>query len=119
MICKHCQTEFEPDGNRKVFCSFRCKRLHNVLLNRYRVKKELIEAAGATCVRCGFSDPRALQFHHRDPSQKEFKLSADVCKSKERMIAEAQKCDLLCANCHQIEHAKWWAWLDLNQQLTV
>lgn len=59
------------------------------------------------CERCGESHPACLQFHHRDPTQKAFELSKVTYKtySRERIMAEVAKCDVLCANCHAIEHS--------------
>lgn len=60
------------------------------------------------CVRCGESDWRCLDFHHRKPSQKEH----GVCQmpyygySKTRILKEIAKCDVLCANCHRKETYK-------------
>jgi hypothetical protein len=45
-----------------------------------------------------------LEFHHRVPSTKEFTLSR-FNGSHSRFLAEAEKCDLLCANCHRLRHA--------------
>ena len=58
--------------------------------------------AGGSCAVCGYDKyPRALEFHHVDPSQKEFGLSArGVARSLEKLRAEAAKCVLLCGNCH-------------------
>ena len=57
------------------------------------------------CVRCGFADYRALQFHHRDQKQKLFGISQKIGKiSLKRIKEEIDKCYVLCANCHQIEH---------------
>lgn len=57
------------------------------------------------CSICGFSHPAALDFHHKDPSTKEFNLGAIGCSvSKEKIIEEIEKCDILCANCHRIHH---------------
>jgi hypothetical protein len=58
------------------------------------------------CERCGFSDFRALQFHHRERDQKEFNI-ADMAKqgwSVEGLRREMAKCMILCANCHMILH---------------
>jgi len=42
-----------------------------------------------------------MHFHHRDPATKEFSISEyGVCRSWERMLAEAKKCVLVCSNCH-------------------
>lgn len=57
------------------------------------------------CQRCGYSNPCALDFHHRDPSTKEFDIAQKAWSvSEERLIAEIEKCDVLCANCHREEH---------------
>ena len=67
------------------------------------------------CERCGERDPDCLQFHHRDPATKETNLGYVVSSaqwSRERILAEVAKCDVLCANCHLKHHwnAKWRKW---------
>lgn len=55
------------------------------------------------CIKCGEKTPICLDFHHRDSSQKlrcVTKMVMDSC-SKERILAEIEKCDVLCANCHR------------------
>lgn len=54
------------------------------------------------CERCGESAPECLHFHHRDPEQKEIDLGSVMRYgwSKDRIVAELSKCDVLCANCH-------------------
>ncbi len=61
-----------------------------------------------SCRRCGESHPACLQFHHTDPTQKEIMLSVAVRRawSKKRILAEAAKCEVLCANCHAKHHAR-------------
>jgi hypothetical protein len=46
-----------------------------------------------------------LQFHHLDPSNKSFHLSeGGLSRGIAQSRAEAEKCVLLCANCHaQVE----------------
>jgi hypothetical protein len=57
------------------------------------------------CERCGETDWRTLDFHHRDPQQK----LGDVPKllasgrSLKVVLHEIEKCDVLCANCHRKE----------------
>lgn len=57
------------------------------------------------CVRCGFSDPRALDFDHLNPAQKNRKVSAMVSGTPkwESLLEEIEKCQVLCANCHRIK----------------
>ncbi len=59
------------------------------------------------CQRCGESDPVTLDFHHRDPNAKEISLTQAVHNgwSIKRILQEAAKCDILCANCHKRLHA--------------
>ena len=57
------------------------------------------------CNRCGFDDHRALQFHHNE--DKEHNV-ADMLRcgfALEKIKLEANKCEVLCANCHQIHHS--------------
>lgn len=63
--------------------------------------------SGLSCIKCGFSHPDALDFHHRDPTEKDIEVSRAIRKgwSRERLQREIDKCDVLCANCHRILHA--------------
>jgi len=57
-------------------------------------------------VRCGFSDYRALEFHHPEHDDQDFNV-ADMIRSglsAESIRREIEKCIVLCSNCHQIEH---------------
>ncbi len=49
-------------------------------------------------------DPCCFDFHHRDPNQKEFCLKSLSSKSWSRVLLELEKCNLLCAICHRLEH---------------
>jgi hypothetical protein len=53
------------------------------------------------CNRCGFNDYRALQFHHE--RDKEHNIAEML---REKIKIEAEKCEVLCANCHQIHHSR-------------
>ncbi len=58
------------------------------------------------CIRCGENDPACLHFHHRNKADKKSNIASYVfaASSLEKFIAELHKCDVLCANCHAIEH---------------
>lgn len=83
---------------------YRCLRCRSeaVADRRRRVKAILVAEAGGTCRLCGYDRcPAALQFHHVDPATKRFHMALrGAARSLERMREEAQKCVLLCANCH-------------------
>lgn len=55
---------------------------------------------------CGEDDPACLDLHHREPDTKKMKISKMVTwgYSKDKLQAEMDKCDVVCANCHRIEH---------------
>lgn len=73
---------------------------------RQRVKVKAIEYKGGNCQLCGYNKcVRSLQFHHLDPSQKDFSISGKSI-SWERIKNELDKCILICANCHGEEHDK-------------
>ncbi len=83
---------------------YKCKRCRKERVAQWRreAKDELVRAAGGRCALCGYDNCLgALQFHHLDPSTKSFGLAMrGQTKSIEKLLAEARKCILLCANCH-------------------
>lgn len=79
-----------------------------VAKRRKKIRLKAIDALGGKCIKCGYNKySEVLEFHHRDPSQKEFSISRKgYCRSWEKTNKEIQKCDLLCANCHRELHAE-------------
>lgn len=56
-------------------------------------------------IRCGENHISCLDFHHRDPTEKDKSVSYLVFSSSRRkVLEEISKCDVLCANCHRKEH---------------
>jgi len=79
----------------------------NTKIRRYRAKKYAVEYLGGKCVRCGWvGNLSAFDFHHKDPSIKEFTPSAGYLanQSWSKVKEELDKCELLCAICHRLEH---------------
>ena len=88
---------------------FRCKKcaLEAVSNKRRRNKIALVEYKGGKCEICGYDKCiEALSFHHLDPNQKDFGVSNGDIKSLETLKREADKCILVCNNCHAELHAK-------------
>jgi len=83
---------------------FRCRRCRQeaVVRRRRRVKEILVAEAGGRCRLCGYDRcVAALEFHHLDPTTKEFGVAQKgMARSIERLRAEVRKCLLLCSNCH-------------------
>lgn len=120
-ICKTCgkekhRSEFPSTGNRtRVDGSVTkmvkpdCKECHN-LIQKNRIDK-LFEEIGVVweCVRCGYNTyVGSMDFHHTDPTRKDFSIAARQCISKQRLAEEISKCVLLCRNCHGELHAGLW-----------
>jgi hypothetical protein len=78
----------------------------SIKLWRKENRRKLIEYKGGKCEKCGYDKcQQALDFHHLDPNKKKFGLCNTVY-SFEKLKQEADKCILLCANCHREEHYK-------------
>lgn len=114
-ICEICGAEFETKANgaSRKYC-FECSpsypkggsRSKTISALRKAMKKEAIRRMGGKCRRCGYDKcVRALEFHHKDPNQKEFGLASNGnCHTWTDFWKEAQKCELLCSNCHAEIH---------------
>jgi hypothetical protein len=78
----------------------------------WRLKAEMIILYGGKCKDCGLEyngkNGCVFQFHHKIPAKKSFPINARTLNnySKEKILNEAKKCVLLCANCHFIKHNK-------------
>lgn len=58
------------------------------------------------CSRCQIKDIEVLDFHHKDPNEKEYSV-ADMLThgySWKRIRKEIDKCEIVCANCHRKIH---------------
>jgi hypothetical protein len=77
-----------------------------VMKSQRKKKIFAIEQFGGKCQRCGYDKCiNALQFHHVDPSTKEFEPTYIIMRmSWENAYKELQKCILVCANCHAEIH---------------
>lgn len=79
-----------------------------VYARRKKVRAMAVEYKGGKCENCGYNlCVDALEFHHKDPAQKDFSISSKgYTRSWDRVKCELDKCMILCANCHRELHAK-------------
>ena len=84
------------------------RKRYSVVSCRAKKKRLLVDYKGGKCEHCGFQcDVMSVyDFHHKDPSVKDFGISSSSGngKSLEKAKQEVDKCLLLCRNCHAIEH---------------
>ena len=73
--------------------------------SRQRLKQRLLYVMGEKCCICGYNKcASALEFHHKDPTQKDFTLGLNANIAFEKANEEIKKCILVCANCHREIH---------------
>ena len=103
-----------------VVCANCHRKLHDVIetpdpletrqRRHQRKKRDWFRAwkRGNGCTRCEETDPVCLDMHHLDPTKKESKISNIVTKGGawDRIMKEAAKCIIVCANCHRKLHAE-------------
>ena len=71
------------------------------------IKEKAIAYLGGGCGRCGYVGcPAVFDFHHIDPSKKEFSIGGSRFHRFELIKDELDKCELLCSNCHRELHYK-------------
>lgn len=88
---------------------FRLSNLEYIKLKQRSDKRqrklEAIEYKGGRCENCGGQfHPAVYDFHHIDTSTKDRDPSKMLQLSWKRVTNELDKCKMLCANCHRLEH---------------
>lgn len=74
---------------------------------RRLIKDWALDYKGKKCEYCGYDKCKeALEFHHKNPNEKDFSLSDRNIKLDWELIKiELDKCVLVCSNCHREIHA--------------
>lgn len=112
--CVGCKTEkflnefYKQGKGVRKYCKI-CSGLNTSNhIRQTECKQKCIDYKGGKCQICGYNKCNgALEFHHRNPSEKEFAISKFKTKRFcEETKKELDKCDLLCANCHREQHEK-------------
>ena len=62
--------------------------------------RAFVDSLKTPCVKCGESRKYVIQFHHVDPSTKQFTLGELSSHGLRAFELESKKCICLCANCH-------------------
>ena len=82
------------------------KRRIELNTRRQELKAKWVEYKSTLkCAKCGFNHIAALDFHHEDPSEKEYNVNRLISNGQfTKAYKEIEKCIVLCANCHRIHH---------------
>ena len=123
-VCRECgleaHTEEDLDMFRKVSPSEQKKFNRDTLCkscdNQRRYEKgtankiKALQILGNRCTSCGLEyngkNGSVFDFHHLNPTEKENTPSKLMRNSWESIEKEINKCVILCANCHRMEHSK-------------
>jgi hypothetical protein len=100
---RECRTHGTTVFHRYGDGRYRCTRCVGEAVTRRhrRLKQLLVDEFGGACLVCGYARCLGnLHFHHVDPATKSFSLQMGSGKSLAAYRTEAQKCVLVCANCH-------------------
>jgi hypothetical protein len=115
--CRECERishrkHYRNSANCRRNARVRCRARHdadpmawNAYNKEYRHKKKaaLVLYKGGKCLDCGGEFPLCCyDFDHRNPFEKAFAISAKMGRPLEELKKEADKCDLVCRNCHAI-----------------
>ena len=99
-------TQFKREWNHRN----RAQRMEYKKQYHRKRKVKLVLLKGGKCISCGIEydgkNACIFHFHHRDPSTKLFTMHLITVKSWDSIIEEVNKCDLLCANCHEKKHSE-------------
>tara|TARA_Y100001937_G_scaffold23994_1_gene34473 strand:- start:41 stop:424 length:384 start_codon:yes stop_codon:yes gene_type:complete len=111
-FCQYCKTtkpisEFYKRRG-KIGGSSYCKPCTNAetSLRAIAFKEKCVEYKGGKCEICGYDKYfGALEFHHKDPSQKDLQISKVRTRTfNSKIKKELDKCQILCSNCHREIH---------------
>lgn len=112
--CPNCNVikpilEFYKNSRNPKLPTSHCKKCldSNTMKRQKKFKIQCVKYKGGKCIICNyFTCINALEFHHINPSKKDFNLSNQKStKFNKKIQEELDKCILLCANCHREVHA--------------
>jgi len=97
-VCRACGLPYTQKTRGTI-----CSTCHN--REQRSIKREkVIQYKGAKCIVCGYSKSIGLDFHHLEQNDKLFTLSTNWSIKLDILYREADKCVLLCRNCHAEYH---------------
>jgi len=117
-VCNMCKTEqprenfyklksknYKSEWDCRDSCCKKCRSIFTTK-KRQELKEKAVKYKGGKCFDCNLETSHhcVYDFHHLDPSKKDFSFSSSYSKSLKHWVPELDKCILLCANCHRIRH---------------
>lgn len=113
--------------NVRYYATHRDQEIQRVRTRQAATLEWLRQLRCVPCADCGERyPPHVMDFDHRDPATKSFLIAGGhgVSKSREDLLAEVAKCDVVCGNCHRVrthrqrpDHAWGWPSGGLSERL--
>jgi DNA-binding transcriptional regulator YdaS (Cro superfamily) len=91
--------------NVRYYAANRASEIERVRRRQVATTAFLRSLRDVPCADCGGRFERhQMDFDHREPSEKSFTLCSGraALKSRDQIMAEALKCDVVCVNCHRL-----------------
>ena len=101
-ICRKCQKEYRKEHYEKNKQKYidKARVFTKSIIEWFNEYKKTLK-----CKECGESRYWVLDFHHRNPKEKDIEVSSLVRNgNKTKILKEVEKCDVLCSNCHRDLH---------------
>lgn len=103
-LCGRSYSDFKTKNKMGLHCNTCVSKIRRVL-----GKMRAIMYKGGKCEKCGFKATRfnmaAFEFHH--DNEKNFTIGNGLNRKWEETQKEIDKCQLVCSNCHRVEHSDY------------
>jgi hypothetical protein len=102
-ICRKCQSTY----SKKHYRNNKEKKIIQRIIRRRKIREWFKKYKSTLqCEECGEDYPACLVFHHISNKDDNIGNLIRLGWSKERILEEIDKCEVLCANCHRKKHWK-------------
>ena len=104
-ICKNCRKEI--DAYSYLFKEGRKQQIRSNSIKKTKYNTDLVfrYKRFKGCLFCNEKEPIALDFHHKDPNEKDYNVGQCKTLSLKTLKNEIRKCIVICSNCHRKLHA--------------
>ena len=103
--CKTCQHEYNKEHNKKNYDKYRKYQKKSTKISYHRGQTFMNKhRALCGCQKCGEKRYWIIDYHHKDPSEKDFSVPYYKTAKLEKLKLEIKKCIPLCRNCHMDFH---------------
>jgi hypothetical protein len=110
--CRQCHAAYRRQhylNNRAEYIAREAARIKSFRIENRQLLYDYLVAH--PCVDCGETDVLVLEFDHRDPKTKSRDIGFLAARKPWKFVlAEIQKCDVRCANCHRKRTSEQFSW---------